>query len=179
MDEPHHRVVEKWMGQQVETLEDLLRPALHAVCVGINPAPGSVRAGHYHQGNLGQKFFSRLQQAGVVPPGRGGWQDDEAFAAGVGFTDIVKRPTERAMQVRVDEYEHGQGLLEAKLEQYRPRLVIFTFKAAARKLFGSFSGNGFVSGLRLVHSDVFVMPGPYESADTASETLDELAAYLR
>jgi len=167
------------MGQQVETLEDLLQPALHAVCVGINPAPRSVRAGHYYQGNLGQRFFSRLHQAGVVPSGRGGWQDDEALAAGVGFTDIVKRPTERASQVRLDEYEHGQELLEAKLKQCRPQLVIFTFKATAEKLFGSFSGNSFVSGLRLAHSEVFVMPGPYESADTASKTLNELAAYLR
>jgi TDG/mug DNA glycosylase family protein len=179
MDRPHHRVVEEWMGQQVETLEDMLQPGLRAVCIGINPARRSVRAGHYYQGNLGQKFFSRLYEARVVPPGRGGWQDDEAFAAGVGFTDIVKRPTEKASQVRPDEYEHGQGLLEAKLEQERPRLVIFTFKETAKKLFGSFSGNGFVSGLRLAHSDVYVMPGPYESASTASETLDELAAYFR
>jgi hypothetical protein len=42
-----HRVTEEWMGQQVETLEDLLRPGLRAVCIGINPAPTSVRAGHY------------------------------------------------------------------------------------------------------------------------------------
>lgn len=167
------------MGQRFETLEDLLAPGIRAVCVGINPAPRSVRAGHYYQGTLGQKLFSRLHEAGVVPPGREGWQDDEAFAAGVGFTDIVKRPTEKASQVHPQEYEHGQGLLEAKLEQYRPRLVIFTFKETAKKLFGSFSGNGFVSGLHLAHSDVFVMPGPYESRSTASETLGELAAYLR
>lgn len=179
MDEPHHRVVEEWMGQQVETLEDLLQPGLRAVCVGINPAPRSVRAGHYYQGRLGQKLFSRLHQAGVVPSGRTGWQDDEAFAAGVGFTDIVKRPTERASQVRPKEYEHGRKLLNAKLEQYRPRLAIFSFKDPAKKLFGSFSGNGFVSGLQLAHSDVFVMPGPYESASAASKTLSELAAYLR
>ncbi len=28
-------------------------------------------------------------------------------------------------------------------------------------------------------SDVFVMPGPYESVSTADETLDELAEYVR
>lgn len=179
MDERHHRVLEEWMGQQVETLEDMLQSGMRAVCVGINPAPRSVRAGHYYQGNLGQKFFSRLHQARVTPPGRGGWQDDETFAAGVGFTDIVKRPTEKASQVRPEEYEHGRGLLEAKLEQHRPRLVIFTFKETAKKLFGSFSGNGFVPGMKLAHGDVFVMPGPYESASTASKTLNELAAYFR
>ncbi len=40
------------MGQQVETLEDLLRPGLRAVCIGINPAPTSVGAGHYHAASL-------------------------------------------------------------------------------------------------------------------------------
>jgi TDG/mug DNA glycosylase family protein len=179
MEEPHHRVVEEWMGRQVETLEDLLAPGMRAVCVGINPSPTSVRAGHYYQGKLGQKFFSRLHLAGLLPPGRGGWQDDEAFAAGVGFTDIVKRPTDKATQVRPEEHEHGQGLLEAKLERYRPRLVVFTFKATAKKLFGNVAGNGFVPGLKLAHSNVFVMPGPYESASSVSERLTELAAYVR
>jgi double-stranded uracil-DNA glycosylase len=179
MAEPHHRVVEEWMGRQVETLEDLLKPKLRAVCVGINPAPTSVRAGHYYQGPLGQKTFSRLHHAGVVPAGRGGWQDDEAFAAGVGFTDIVKRPTERASHVRAEEYEHGRALLNAKLEQFEPQLVIFTFKETAKKLFGNFAGNGFVSGLEIGGSAVFVMPGPYEPASTANKTLDELGRHLQ
>ena len=57
-----HRVTEEWMGQPVETLEDLLRPGLRAVCIGINPAPTSVRAGHYYQGRLGQQFYERLRR---------------------------------------------------------------------------------------------------------------------
>ena len=177
--EPHHRVVEDWLGEPAETLEDLLRDGLRAVCVGINPAPVSVRAGHYYQGRLGQAFFARLQTAGVLPRGRGGWQDDEAFAAGVGFTDIVKRPTASAKELTAADYAHGQRLLEAKLDRYRPQLVIFTFKATARKVFGDFAGNGFVHGLRLATSDVFVMPGPYESALTVEPTLSSLAARMR
>jgi hypothetical protein len=97
----------------------------------------------------------------------------------VGFTDIVKRPTEKASQVRSEEFVHGRGLLEAKLERYRPGLVIFTFKETAKKLFGNFSGNGFVPGLKLAESDVFVMPGPYESAASARRTLNELGNYGR
>jgi double-stranded uracil-DNA glycosylase len=53
------------VGQQVETLEDLLRPGLPAVCVGINPAPASVTAGHYYQGRLGQGFYERLRRARI------------------------------------------------------------------------------------------------------------------
>ena len=63
----NHRVTEEWMGQQVEPLEDLLRPALRAVCIGINPAPTSVRAGHYYQGRLGQQFYERIRRAGLLP----------------------------------------------------------------------------------------------------------------
>jgi hypothetical protein len=58
---------------------------------------------------------------------------------------------------------------------HRPELVIFTFKKTAQVLVGSFSGNGFVPGLRLAHSDVFVMPGTYESAATAAATMRTLA----
>jgi len=59
------------MGKQVETLEDLLRPGLRAICVGINPAPTSVRAGHYYQGRLGQGFYERLRKAGLLPRSSG------------------------------------------------------------------------------------------------------------
>ena len=41
----HHRVTMDWLGEQVETLADLLRPGLRAISVGINPSPVSVAAG--------------------------------------------------------------------------------------------------------------------------------------
>lgn len=164
------------MGEQVTTLEDLLRLGLRAVCVGINPAPKSVEAGHYYQGRLGQRFLARLRTAGVLPTGFKGYEDDAAFAAGVGFTDIIKRPTPSAKELKPVEFEHGRELLAAKLGEHSPKLVIFTFKKSAQALFGSFAGNGFVSGLQLGSSEVFVMPGPYEDADTAAATLQKLGA---
>ncbi len=166
------------MGDRVQTLEDLLRPGLRAVCVGINPSPVSVEAGHYYQGILGQRFFGRLRYVGLLSLDCDGFEDDAAVASGVGFTDIVKRPTAKAAALSPAEFEHGQNLLEAKLEANRPELVIFTFKKAAESLFGSFSGNGFVPDLRLGHSEVFVMPAPYESNTTAYSTLDTLAERL-
>jgi TDG/mug DNA glycosylase family protein len=74
-------VVEDWMGREVETLEDLLRPGLTAVCVGITPSPVSVAAGHYYQGRVGQRFFDRLRQVGLLPDGSPGFEADVAFAA--------------------------------------------------------------------------------------------------
>ncbi len=164
------------MGERVTTLEDLLRPDLHAACVGINPAPRSVEAGHYYQGRLGQGFFERLRQAGVLPASFAGYEDDAAFAAGIGFTDIVKRPTVSAKEVTPAEFTHGRELLRGKLTEHKPELIIFTYTKTAQTLFGSFAGNGFVPGLQLTNTQVFVMPGPYENAATAAKTIQQLAA---
>jgi hypothetical protein len=50
----------------------------------------------WNQGRQGQRFFARLPGAGVIEAARDGFDDDAAVAAGVGFTDVVKRPTPRA-----------------------------------------------------------------------------------
>jgi TDG/mug DNA glycosylase family protein len=163
------------MGESVTTLEDLLRPGLRAVCVGINPSLVSVEAGHYYQGRSGRRFLQRLRDAGVIPESKRGEEDDAAFAAGIGFTDIVKRPTASASDLRADEYAHGRELLLAKLGEHRPGLVIFTYKKSATPLLGEFSGSGLLPRTNLQSSEVFVMPGPYESAATAALTLGTLA----
>jgi TDG/mug DNA glycosylase family protein len=173
--DPGHRVTEEWMGEAVETLEDLLEPGLRAVCVGINPAPVSVRAGHYYQGRLGQAFLARLRRARLLPIDAHGWEDDVAYSNGIGFTDIVKRPTPSEADVRADEYEYGRPLLARKLEDVRPGFVIFSFKKVAERFFGPFSGNGFVPGLRIGRADVFIMPGPYEKRENVEARLSELA----
>ena len=103
--------------------------------------------------------------------------DDVSFASGIGFTDIVKRPSARAKDLRREELDHGRDLLLSKLEAVLPPLIIFTFKATAEKLLGAFPGNGFVNQ-KIGGSEVFVMPGPYENATSASKTLDDLKLYL-
>lgn len=175
---PIHLVAENWMGQRVETLEDLLRDNLRAVCIGINPSPVSVAAGHYYQGRAGQMLFRRLRAAGVLPMAAG-FEDDLAFESGIGFTDIIKRPTASASDLSAAEFAEGKQSLLRKLAQFQPALAIFTFKRTAEALFGSFRGNGFVPGLRLEGIDVFVMPGPFEKALTADARLEELARWWK
>jgi double-stranded uracil-DNA glycosylase len=176
---PGHRVVETWRGGEVETLADLLRPGLKAVCIGINPSPVSVAAGHYYQGQVGKRFWQRLRDVGLLDDRDFDFEDDAAFAAGVGFTDIVKRPSARADDLEDDEFEAGRYQLVAKLERYRPGLIIFTFKKTAVKLIGQFAGYGFVPHLEVAGIPAFVMPGPYERADRAEVALSELREYLR
>jgi TDG/mug DNA glycosylase family protein len=173
-----HRVVVDWMGSKVETLADLLPSSPRAVCVGINPAPPSVAAGHYFQGTQGQRFFARLRQADLLPRHENGFEDDIAFARGIGFTDVVKRPTARSDEVPDSEMRHGVELLREKLQAIRAPVLIFPFKRAAVAVVGKFDGNGWLTQ-RFAGADLFVMPGPYESTSTATATIGQLAERMR
>jgi double-stranded uracil-DNA glycosylase len=173
-----HRVVEDWMGEQVETLADLIPADPRAICVGINPSPISVEEGHYYRGPLGKLFFRRLRSVGLLLPTWEGFEDDAAFAVGIGFTDVVKRPTSRATGVTKDELRHGGELLRAKLTMINAPLVIFTYKVGAEQVFGRFEGRGFVAGLELGGAPVFVMPGPMERTDRVDLALGTLRDHL-
>jgi double-stranded uracil-DNA glycosylase len=168
-----HRVTVDWMGERIETLADLFPAEPRAVCVGINPAPTSVEAGHYYQGRQGQRFFARLRQAALLDPASDGFEDDAAVAAGIGFTEIVKRPTARADLLTPDEIRHGAELLAVKLEKLHAPTLIFPFKRAAEALVGRITGNGWLRQ-EFAGSRLFVMPRPYESTATATPTLSSL-----
>lgn len=176
-DDPGHRVTEEWMGSSVVTLADLLRESLRAVVVGINPSPVSVAAGHYYQGRTGQRFYRRLAEAGVIDLGAAGFEDDAAFAAGVGFTDVVKRPTARAEGLRPGELDHGRALLEDKLASLEIPRVLFTFKAGAEALLGPLDGHGPIVGRTVAGAELFVMPGPMERTDRVQRALRQLKAW--
>ena len=168
-----HRVLQTWLGEEVETLADLLRPGLSGAVVGINPSPVSVAAGHYYQGRVGQTFFRRLERAGLLAPGDG-FEDDRAFAAGIGFTDVVKRPTARAHDLRPEELAHGKQALEAKLLELEIPRILFTFKASAVALLGKFGGHGLRPGTPLGKAEVFVMPGPMEASEKVNLAMGSL-----
>jgi TDG/mug DNA glycosylase family protein len=172
-----HTVIVEWMGVEVETLADLIPAEPRIVCVGINPAPTSVAAGHYYQGRQGQRFLARLAQAGVLQFAGEGFEDDAAVAAGIGFTDVVKRPTGRAEEVTAAELRHGRQVLEEKLDALCGPALVFPFKQAAVALVGKFAGNGWLDRT-FADCRMFVMPGPYERRDTADLTIATLAAAL-
>jgi TDG/mug DNA glycosylase family protein len=177
--DPGHRVVEEWMGTEVETLRDLVRPGLRTICVGINPSPVSVAAGHDYQGTLGRQFFTRLRVAGVLAGDDERHEDDRLFAQGVGFTDLVKRPTARAAELDAGELAHGRTRLAETIVRSGSPLVIFTFLTTARLIVGREARAGLLRGAGPGQADCFVMPGPYARADIVSARLGELAEVWR
>jgi double-stranded uracil-DNA glycosylase len=161
------------MDEEVVTLADLLRAGLRGAVVGINPSPVSVAAGHYYQGQLGQRFFAALGAAGLFPRGPG-FEDDRAYAAGLGFTDVVQRPTAREAGLRPGELAHGRRLLEARLAEHAIPRIVFTYKAAARALLGTFDGFGLRPGRPLAGAEVFVMSGPMAPRADRERAIAEL-----
>ena len=109
------------------TLPDAVRDGLRALAVGINPSLPSIRAGFYFA-NPRNRFWPALNASQLVDaplePGAG------AVAAlveryGIGFTDIVKRPTAGSAELRVREFREGAARLEAMVLGLEPRVVWF------------------------------------------------------
>ncbi len=142
------------MGGECLTLADLWPKNPRAVLVGINPAATSVEVGHYYQGLAGRRMFGMLRDTGILGSPREGHvtglhDDDLALFQGIGFTDLVKRPTPNARNLERAELDYGARLLEKKLSANASPLVIFVFKKTARTLFGRFEGIGLLKGIEI------------------------------
>ncbi|HEY1428018.1 MAG TPA: mismatch-specific DNA-glycosylase [Candidatus Tumulicola sp.] len=113
-------------------LPDLLVPGLDVAFVNINPAIYSVERGHYFA-RKSNKFWpcisaSRLTLAMRTELGveRLGPEHDVLLPRfGIGFTDLVARPTARASDVSPAEFVAGAAILLKKLERFAPRIACF------------------------------------------------------
>jgi double-stranded uracil-DNA glycosylase len=164
----------EWSGEP--TLPDIPPQPGGVLLVGINPAPVSVAAGHYYQGRLGRRLWRRLERLGLlVDPVPG--QEDEAFAeAGHGLTDLVKRPTRAASEISKEELEASVETLRSKLQAWKPGLVLFAFKAAARVLLGPSVKPG--AGPGVEDAATFLLSSPYAPGAEAERVDRELLELL-
>ena len=171
-----HRMTLTIAGRPVETLADLPPERGRLLFVGLNPSPVSVAAGHYHQGRLGRRFWTRLARAGVIPAGSAiETADDALVAAGHGISDLLKRPTARDVATD-DDLRAGVGGLWQKVALWRPGAVVFIYKRAAAASAGRPLAEhwGQLDGVALGGRPCFLMPGPYASDEEVDEGLNLL-----
>lgn len=176
----HFRTALTWRGEPVETLADILAPGLVCVFVGLNPSPVSVARGHYMRGTLGRQFWTMLDRYGILPLPRDGRLPDEVLLEnGLGFTDLAKRPSPRAVSLTRDDIETGSIELRGKIAKYRPRILCSVYKSTIEALTGRRYPHQY--GLlpdRLGETLLFAAPFPYKPIEMRDRHFGELRALI-
>jgi double-stranded uracil-DNA glycosylase len=178
--EQNFRTRVDWMGDSVLTLDDIWPERARAMIVGLNPAPASVEVGHYYQGRSGQRQLLRLADAGLFqrPKAGSSYFEPTAVDAGVGFTDVVKRPTRGEKDVRPEELECGRRVLVTELGARGVPLVICVFRQPVKALLGTSGTPGFQTLDTNWGGRVFRLPGPFAPAPEVRAVMAELSQAL-
>ena len=167
-------------ADSLKTLPDYLREGLDIVFVGINPGASSVAAGHYFAGRY-NRFWPALNLSGIAGPQPLGPHDDVRMPAlGFGLTDVVKRPSRSASELRAADYRQWAPLARERLLAARPLVVCFNGLTGYRHFLRYAEGQKAAPALgeqerRLGDSVVFVAPSP--SPANASYSLEAIAEW--
>lgn len=163
------------------TLPDLLAPGLDLVFVGINPSIYSAERGQYFA-RPSNMFWRCLNRSGLVPEPLGPADGQRLLRFGIGLTDIVKRATHDAAELRPEEFAAGRALLREKLLRARPRAVCFVGKLAYQQFSRGRTVPFGRQRERIGESPLFVMPSTSGLANRhhheRMRCLDEVRAFL-
>lgn len=179
------------------TLPELLQQDLDLVFVGINPGLYSVERGHYFARTTNRFWpaFSRSRLSAPVRRTLGrsvlGPDDDAALLRfGIGFTDVVKRPSRNAAEVSAADFQLWAPRLLGRLRRFRPRVACFHgvtgYRAFVRYGLRRDQDDWTLGPqlLRLDRTSVFLAPNPspanahFTPADQV-RWYDSLAVFLR
>ena len=154
------------------TLADRVAPDLRLLVCGLNPSLYAADAG-VGFGRPGNRFWPAALAAGIVSVDR---DPTHALTAhGVGMTDLVKRATPRADELRRDEYEAGVDRVDRLCARLRPAAVCMVGLAGWRAAVDRHAVAGWQPHL-LGGRPVYVMPST--SGLNAHSSLDDLTAHL-
>ena len=163
------------------TLPDYLEKGLDLVLVGLNPGLTSVRIGHYFAQQR-NRFWPAVTKAGLFDPPLTSDTDYLALEQGIGFTDVVKRPSRGSSDLRVADFREWAPVLREKLLEFAPRTVCFHGVTAYRNYVKYAEGSEPEVELgsqptMIGISEVFVVPNP--SPANAVYSMDALVCWYR
>ncbi len=158
---------------RARTLPDTVGPGMRLVVCGLNPAIYAADAG-VGFARPGNRFWPAAVAAGLASVDR---DSDHALRHhGVGMTDIVKRATVAAAELRPDEYRAGLVRVEHLVRWLRPRAICFVGLAGWRAAVDRRAVPGWQPGA-LAGVPAYVMPST--SGLNAASSLAELTDHLR
>jgi TDG/mug DNA glycosylase family protein len=157
---------------RARALPDYVRAGLRVLCVGLNPSLHAADAGVGYV-TPSNRFWPAAVEAGLVTRDR---DLRQAAAEGVGFTDVVKRPTARAAELTTVEYREGFAALERLCEWLEPGVVVFVGLAGWRAAVDRTAVPG-PQERRVGGRPAYVLPST--SGLNARTPLADLVAHLR
>ena len=165
----------------MKTLPDYLVPGLDLVFVGINPGLRSAQEGHYFA-TPANRFWPAVNRSGLLTEPLEASTDHKALSQGIGFTDVVKRPSNSASKLRASDFRRWAPVLKTKLERFEPLIVCFQGVTAYRNYLKFAEGVDDSRDLGpqvrdIGVSRVFVVPNP--SPANATYSLDDLVGWYQ
>ncbi|HJR11632.1 MAG TPA: mismatch-specific DNA-glycosylase [Rhodanobacteraceae bacterium] len=141
-------------------LPDVLAPGLRVVFCGTAPGTRSAREGAYYA-HPGNHFWRTLCAVGLTPRLLAPSEFREVLQFGIGLTDVAKHHFGSDSELPRTAFD-AVGL-RRKLARFRPRIVAFTSKNAARAGLALVASRQISCGefdATLAGSRVFVLPSP-------------------
>jgi double-stranded uracil-DNA glycosylase len=166
------------VSSRPRSLPDRLARGLDIVSIGINPSVYTAIHG-FNFARPGNRFWPTFNAAGIVPerlePGKAAVMKLLRVHR-FGFTDLVKRATDRADELSDEDYRRGATALKRKLERYAPRIAWFQGTSAYQKYleFAEGTKRKVAPGLqpeRIGATAVFVTPNPSGANPAANPKL--------
>lgn len=153
-----NRSVRRRRNPKNSPLPDYLAPGIELLFVGINPGLISAAAGHYYA-NPRNPFWRLLHEAGLTPSQLEPDEDHRMPELGYGLTDIVKRPSRGARDLKSREFTASRLRLAETVKRCPPRAICFNSKTAFEGYFGKGIFRGFgPQSITLAGTPVFVLP---------------------
>jgi TDG/mug DNA glycosylase family protein len=121
-----------WLEAHVvraRTLPDTVGPGMRLLVCGLNPSVYSADAG-VGFARPGNRFWNAALAAGIVTRARD--TRHALVAHGIGMTDLVKRATPRADELKREEYRAGVARVERLVRWLQPGAVCFVGLAGWR-----------------------------------------------
>jgi TDG/mug DNA glycosylase family protein len=160
------------LARRAFTLPDWVAPELCLLVCGLNPSLYAAETG-IPFGRPGNRFWPAARTAGLVKRDR---DPLDALRHGVGFTDLAKRATARAAELRSDEYARGLARVGRLVEAFAPSVICFVGLDGWRRAVDRRATPGWIPG-GLEGRPAYLMPST--SGLNARTRLPDLVDHLR
>lgn len=143
-----------------EILPDSIKPLMRVVFCGTAVGDRSALRRAYYAG-AGNAFWGTLHEIGLTPRQFDPEQYRSVAAIGIGFTDLAKSVSGNDVVLRQEHF--CRDSLRRKILKFKPAIVAFTSKRAAKEFVGRPVEYGLLEEV-IGSSSLFVLPSPSGAA---------------